>query len=154
MGVAGLPKANKALELQAKDEVRKQLKRAGNVEGRVWISNWNRKFKDTLGSLRDFLEGDDDFIVTPGEGNKYTVELEDSGSDIDTSSDESLEEQATREAIRQLNRPSNTEGRVWIGNWNRKFKDSLGTLREFLEGSDRFVVTPGEGTRYTVALLA
>jgi len=160
----GAHKADKTLEEQARDEAVKQLAKAGNVEGRVWISNWNRKFKDTLGSLREFLEGDDHFIVTPGEGSKYTVELVDTPPDSDASdfgakakkidaSDRTLEEQATQEAIRQLKRASNTEGRVWIGNWNRKFKDSLGTLREFLEESDRFVVTPGEGTRYTVALV-
>merc|ERR1711971_1467749 len=68
---------NKTLEEQARTEAIRQLRKASNTEGRVWIHNWNRKFKDELGNLRDFLEDDEHFIVTPGEGSKYTVELAD-----------------------------------------------------------------------------
>merc|ERR1711862_356631 len=114
-----------------------------------------------MGTQREFLEGNDHFIVIPGEGNRYTVELVGSSSGGAASkkkmkkgndSLESLEEQATQEAMKQLQKPNNG-GKVWIPNWNVRFKDSLGSLREFLEGSDRFIVHEGEGSKFTVELM-
>lgn len=64
-----------------------------------------------------------------------------------------VKELAEKEITKQLLKESNTEGRVWMNNWNSKFKDKLGTLREFLENSDKFVVTPTEGSKFAVSLL-
>lgn len=56
------------------------------------------------------------------------------------------------EAERQLRDPRNNN-RVWIPDWTTRFKSELGDLRSFLEKQpDRFLVTRGEGRRFTVKL--
>eukprot|EP00927_Polykrikos_kofoidii_P048076 TRINITY_DN42301_c0_g1_i1.p1 TRINITY_DN42301_c0_g1~~TRINITY_DN42301_c0_g1_i1.p1 ORF type:complete len:385 (+),score=57.68 TRINITY_DN42301_c0_g1_i1:121-1275(+) len=45
------------------------------------------------------------------------------------------------------------EGFVWIDRWNERFSRHLGTLRDFLESQpDKFIVIPGKGRGYRVAL--
>lgn len=60
--------------------------------------------------------------------------------------------QAITEIKLQL-REQGGQGQVWVDGWNKRFKDSLGTLREFLEcRPDKFEVMPGEGTRFQVKI--
>jgi len=58
-----------------------------------------------------------------------------------------------QEITRQLNDPQNT-GNVWIRSWNWEYKESLGTLREYLESRpDLFTITPVNEKKYTVSLV-
>lgn len=66
---------------------------------------------------------------------------------------EALVEAAINEAIRQLKDPRNNS-RVWIDDWPERFRARLGDLRTFLEKqTDHFLVIPGKGRRYSVALV-
>jgi len=124
-----------------------------------------------LGSLREFLESrPDKFTVMPGEGRKYTVALAGkraleaqydgppakktkTETNQATSGWDPLVGSAIREIKEQLSQPDN-DGYVYVNDWGQRFQASLGTLREFLESRpDKFVVTPGAGKRYTVALV-
>eukprot|EP00928_Gymnodinium_smaydae_P000607 TRINITY_DN10229_c0_g1_i1.p2 TRINITY_DN10229_c0_g1~~TRINITY_DN10229_c0_g1_i1.p2 ORF type:complete len:354 (-),score=96.17 TRINITY_DN10229_c0_g1_i1:140-1201(-) len=61
--------------------------------------------------------------------------------------------EASTEVEKQLKRPNNIEGKVWLKDWGWKYAETLGTLREFLESqSDKFVVVPGEGNKFSVVL--
>jgi len=60
---------------------------------------------------------------------------------------------AVQEIESQLHRQGGV-GKVWIDNWPERF-GKLGTCRAFLESrSERFVIIPGTGKSYTVALKA
>eukprot|EP00747_Dinoflagellata_sp_TGD_P067445 gnl/TRDRNA2_/TRDRNA2_155274_c1_seq1.p1 gnl/TRDRNA2_/TRDRNA2_155274_c1~~gnl/TRDRNA2_/TRDRNA2_155274_c1_seq1.p1 ORF type:complete len:307 (+),score=57.77 gnl/TRDRNA2_/TRDRNA2_155274_c1_seq1:68-922(+) len=60
---------------------------------------------------------------------------------------------AIREIKDQLSWPG-SDGRVWIEGWGQRYQESLGTLREFLESRpDKFSVIPGEGKKFTVAIV-
>lgn len=64
----------------------------------------------------------------------------------------SLTEAAFAQITAQLNRPERG-GKVWIDEWNWRFAPALGQMRAFMESHpDKFVVIPGEGRKYTVAL--
>lgn len=64
-----------ALADKAVAEITRQLNHPKNT-GNVWISSWNREYKDLLGTLREFLESQPDmFTVIPVNEKKYTVSL-------------------------------------------------------------------------------
>lgn len=64
-----------ALTNEAVKQIRKQVSSPANC-GFVWIGSWNSYYAQHLGSLRSFIESRaQDFVVVPGEGKKYTVEL-------------------------------------------------------------------------------
>jgi len=64
-----------------------------------------------------------------------------------------LTDRAISVITKQLEDPKNTSGNVWIRDWNRTFKDALGTLREFLESQpDKFVVSEISEKKYSVSL--
>lgn len=68
-------------------------------------------------------------------------------------SPEALEEKAIKEVTRQLKSPKST-GNVWISSWNSEYKDTLGTLRDFLETRpDLFTIEPINEKKYTVSLV-
>merc|ERR1712194_190630 len=172
------------LESKAIFAIKQQLNHTEST-GNVWILEWNTTFRDKLGTLREFIESHaDKFCVHPvyGHDTKFTVSLvgakrlryrpkpqieasetkaealpEASESDSDGSApEENLEARALREIKRQLKLPKST-GNVWIGEWNRTFRNELGTLREFLDSHpDKFAVhaVVGHDRKFTVRLLA
>jgi len=49
--------------------------------GHVWIEGWGQRYQWALGTLREFLDSrPDKFIVIPGQGRRYNVELVNTGS--------------------------------------------------------------------------
>lgn len=163
------------LATSAVKEVKEQLQQPGN-DGRVWVRDWKSKYEGTLGSLREFLEGRSEFLVVPGEGRKFTVELkgqQGGGGGWNNSSGgwgggwgrssgwkkgggqgqggwDPCVAAAIREIKDQLTAHGN-KGNVWIWKWGERFQEQLGTLREFLESRpDKFTVIPGEGRKFTV----
>jgi len=158
-------------------EIKDQLAQAGGM-GNVWIENWNERFGSVAASPREFMESrPDKFVVIPMGGKKFGVALTDfvgkvaqqmdgkvgskrnredsqnSGPPLKKSK-KTQSAEAKRECIKQLKKASNTEGKVWIDGWNQKYKESLGSLREFLESnSETFIINEGEGSKYTVSLM-
>mmetsp|Transcript_85352 Transcript_85352/g.198448 ORF Transcript_85352/g.198448 Transcript_85352/m.198448 type:complete len:314 (+) Transcript_85352:69-1010(+) len=67
--------------------------------------------------------------------------------------EEGTEDDAMDEIVQQLSDPKNTQNKVWITGWGRRYAH-LGSLRDFLESHpERFSVIPGHGRSYTVTLL-
>jgi len=175
-------------------EIREQLQAQGG-EGKVWVEQWGRRFQESLGTFRDFLESrPDKFTVIPGQGNRFTVALAAGGAGgaiapakrkaspwaqpqpakkikatpalpmaakieskeelfEEEAVEEDLEAEAVKEITKQLEKPGNT-GNVWVRNWPRRYAPSLGPLRDFLDSQpDKFLVIPGEGRRFTVELV-
>lgn len=72
---------------EAVKQIRKQVSSPATF-GFVWIGSWNSRFAPHLGPLRAFIEGRaEDFIVIPGDGKKYTVELAPAHGSVDGSWD-------------------------------------------------------------------
>jgi len=169
------PKA-KGSAVQAVKEIQEQLKQQGG-NGMVWVDNWKTRFSTLAETPREFIESRPEFELIPGAGNKFTVALAGKSGNAGTKrklpwegkpdaqatpakkaktgkSTNSLEKEAMAEVTSQLKKQANTEGKVWVKNWNSKFKETLGTLREFLDNHpEKFLVNEGEGTKFTVALL-
>jgi hypothetical protein len=140
-------------EAQAIREIKEQL-RDPSCEGKVWIQQWGPRFQAELGQLRDFLESrPDKFTVIPGEGKKYTVALATNsgvagGGGASGTPDEAIQE------ITQLLQQQGGSGKVWIQNWGRRFEETCGSMRDFLESQpDKFSVIPGDGRKFEVTLL-
>jgi len=182
-----LPDADASPDAKAEAAIREiadQLQEPGNV-GNVWIRQWGPRYQSVLGPLRDFLESrPDKFTVLPGEGRKFTVLLEETGTPPATGkkrqggkwvqqapaakrakgqeatevpkeeTEEELTEAAIAEITKQLEKPGST-GHVWVRNWPRRFEKTLGPLKDFLDlHPEKFLVVPGEGKKFTVELMA
>eukprot|EP00933_Yihiella_yeosuensis_P009047 TRINITY_DN114833_c0_g1_i1.p1 TRINITY_DN114833_c0_g1~~TRINITY_DN114833_c0_g1_i1.p1 ORF type:complete len:511 (+),score=95.12 TRINITY_DN114833_c0_g1_i1:79-1611(+) len=143
--------------------ITEQLQAQGG-SGRVWIDNWAATFGNALSCTtpRAFIESRPDlFTLILGDGNKFTVSLRStSGTPRPNQgakrarSYTALSDEVIAELETQLRNPKNLEGKVWVQNWNQVYKDSLGNLRNFLESKpEKFLVCPGEGSKYTVVLL-
>jgi len=159
-------------EAQAIREIKEQL-RDPSCEGKVWIQQWAPRFQAELGQLRDFLESrPDKFTVIPGQGKKYTVELvggggqrfkgagggqrvngggggqRSKGVDGTGTPDDAIQE------ITQMLQQQGGGGKVWVAHWGKRFEESCGPLRDFLDSqSDKFNVIPGDGRKFEVELI-
>lgn len=165
-------------------EIKEQLLAPGS-DGTVWVEKWGPRFQDYLGPLRAFMESrPDKFNIVPGEGRKYTVEYVGGGTATGATpvprkrsagegsqspnakrqkkepepdvkiNPEDLTEMALEEVTKMLQKPGN-KGHVWVKDWPRRYGDTLGTLRDFLECyPEKFTVVEGEGKRFTVELVS
>lgn len=62
--------------MSAIHEITSQLQR--RKDGRVYIDDWREQYQPVLGPMREFIESvPESFILIPGEGRRYTVELVD-----------------------------------------------------------------------------
>merc|ERR1712228_1059440 len=99
-----------------------QLNDSANIASKVYIANWSTRYGHLAPSLRAFLEGHpDQFTVTPGNWNSYTVTLA-KGAQNETKrarvgAEKGTEDDALSEIYSQLADPKNTESKVWIEDW-------------------------------------
>jgi len=163
-------------------ELKTQLHELGG-QGRVWVEQWNQRFRE-LGSLKDFVASrPDKFRLVPGQGKNFTVALADNspsgglgksagkgkwqgaggwggggqavqkGVQKGDGYDPVLASAITE--IKDQLRQQGGEGKVMISDWNEAYGIELGPLKLFLlSRPDKFVVFQGQGKAFTVGLVS
>lgn len=129
-------------------EVVEELKRQlgdGSGDGYVDIPDWEDRYADALGSLRGFVESRPDHfsVLSDDEHDECgTLRIKSSSGDLTA--------RALQEIEHQIADPKH-EGKLRVAKWNQRYRDSLGSLRTFLEKMpDKFVVRSDEGTKFNV----
>jgi len=159
-------------------ELKTQLRELGG-QGRVWVEQWNQRFRE-LGSLKDFVASrPDKFRLVPGQGKNFTVALADSspsgglgksagkgkwqgaggwGGGGQAAQKGDGHDPVVASAITEIKdqlRQQGGEGKVMISDWNEVYGIELGPLKLFLlSRPDKFVVFQGQGKSFTVGLVS
>mmetsp|Transcript_31704 Transcript_31704/g.67414 ORF Transcript_31704/g.67414 Transcript_31704/m.67414 type:complete len:671 (+) Transcript_31704:109-2121(+) len=139
-------------------EIKEQLTLFGNA-CHIKISQWNQRYRDALGTLRQFLQSRPDlFIVIPGENGRYTIALAESHDETKAWNawNEDYESMAAWaiEEIREIISAPGSDGRVWVPNWNQRYAACLGSVRQFIESRpDVFRVILTDGSHYVVEMV-
>lgn len=115
-----------------------------SFDGNVRMPHWDEVYSEALGTLKGFLESRPDrFIVSAGDpldDRSFTVEK--CGDDI--------ADRALKEVEEQMSSPMH-DGKLRVSRWNERYRESLGTLRQFLERyPDKFHIIPGENSKFMV----
>jgi len=128
--------SNKAVE-----ELDRQVD-SSEFDGFVEMPMWEETYAPILGTLREFLESRPDrFNVVPGE---------EPGSYVVQRCSDDLVSRALREVEEQIG-DSKHDGKLRVSRWNDRYRDSLGSLRSFLERyPERFHIVDSDGGKFIV----
>jgi len=133
-------KTRDAMAQKALAEIDEQLNQPGH-DGHIQLPHWTSVYSSFLGHLRVFLESrPDKYSVVPTDDRQFLV----------YKCCEDLAAQALREIEEQIADPRH-DGRIRVPRWNERYKESLGTLRSFVDSfPDTLKVISGGGSKFIV----